>query len=76
MQSIVYAASLACLAAIALFVPGAVSWAALGAVLATAIWLYHSLRDADLERKDTVADLEDGSMINLRDSADVGEHNP
>ena len=75
MPNIVYAATLAGLGTLAVFVPGARWWLALVAAIATGIWLYFALRDTDFERKDTVADLPDSAMVNFPDSADVGEHN-
>jgi hypothetical protein len=73
MATPLYVVTLAALVLLSLAVPGLVWWSALAAVVATALWYYFRLRDAELDRRgDGVAELE-GDALGPRRGTDVDE---
>ena len=74
MATAIYAVTLASLALLSLAYPGLVWWSALAAVVATALWFYFRLRNAQLERRgDGVAELEDDVLGPRRGPTDVDD---
>jgi uncharacterized protein YqfA (UPF0365 family) len=73
MATPIYVVTIAALIVLSLAVPGLVWWSALAAVVATALWYYFRLRDAELDRRESgVAGLE-GDALGSRRGTDVDD---
>ena len=76
MRILLFALSLIALGGIGLIFPAAIWFPVVVAIVSTVIWLYFSLRDAELERGSGPPELDDGTLLNVGTdaNADHGSH--
>jgi len=73
-RTFIFASTLVLLAAAGLVFPAVVWLSVFGALAATGIWIYFSLRDADLDRRTGAPELDDGTLLNMGADGRIDDH--